>query len=94
MVSRAAGPVSSWASWSYGGRPVSTSLLVQAVLRCLADHPHDSTAALVSARLGDIGDVDAVEAALTLLLADGLAAEASGHYVLTAAGWRRHRADP
>ena len=93
MVSRDAGPASSCARGPYGWCPVSTSLLVQAVLRCLADHPHDSTAVLVSARLGDIGDVDAVEAALTLLLADVLVAEASGHYVLTAAGWRRHRAD-
>lgn len=64
------------------------SLLVEMVLRCLADHPHDNTVGRLTTRLGDIGDADAVQAALALLLEDGLVVRSSGHFALSAGGWR------
>jgi DNA-binding transcriptional ArsR family regulator len=76
---------------------VARSLLVMAVLRCLAEHPHDDSVPRIASRLGEIGDPPAVEAALTVLHEGGLVTAARGHFALTRDGWteaRRAGADP
>jgi hypothetical protein len=69
-----------------------SSVLLDAVVRCLAEHPHDSTAPQLAARLGDTGDPDVVHAALELLRQDGLVLAAGTHHALTTVGWDRARA--
>jgi hypothetical protein len=67
------------------------SMLVTWVLRCLAEHPHDTTATMIAARLGELGDPPAVEAALEALREEHLVDRAGAHYALTTSGWAAAR---
>lgn len=60
--------------------------LVQRVLGCLRDHPHDDTVRGVTRRLGLVTD-DAVAAALAVLEDDRLVTHAYGHWQLTREGF-------
>jgi hypothetical protein len=76
------------------GVPALRSDLVQRVLKCLCDHPHDDTVERVTARLG-LASADAVEAALVVLAEDGLVLHVNQHWSLTRPGWAQARAvDP
>jgi hypothetical protein len=68
------------------------SELLRRVLGCLRDHPHDDTAARVSARLG-LFDEDAAAAALQALESDSLVTVANDHWSLTRRGWSVARAE-
>lgn len=67
------------------------SELLNRVLGCLRDHPHDNTPERMSARLG-LFDVDAASAALQALELDSLTQSAGGHWSLTRQGWQLARA--
>ena len=63
------------------------SQLLQAVLGCLRDHPHDSTPERIAQRLGTLPPPD-VAAALQALLAEELVITAVGHWQLSHRGFR------
>lgn len=65
---------------------VPRSDLLQRVLISLSDHPHDDTVERLVSRMGLI-DPGAVDAALTVLAADGLVSSARGHWQLTRPAW-------
>ncbi|MDA0184021.1 hypothetical protein OJ997_27180 [Solirubrobacter phytolaccae] len=74
--------------------PAPRSHVLQRVLGCLRDHPHDDTVERVAKRLGST-PADVVEAALVALEAEQLASRAGEHWSLTRAGWIAAReADP
>ena len=68
------------------------SELLNRVLGCLRDHPHDNTPELLSARLA-LFDVEATTAALRALEMDSLTHSAGEHWSLTRQGWIAARAD-
>jgi hypothetical protein len=68
------------------------SELLNRVLGCLRDHPHDNTPERMSARLG-LFDVAAATAALQALEEESLAQSAGEHWSLTRQGWIVARAD-
>jgi hypothetical protein len=68
------------------------SELLNRVLGCLRDHPHDNTPERMSARLG-LFDVDAATAALQALELDSLTQSAGDHWSLTRKGWIAARAE-
>jgi hypothetical protein len=63
------------------------SQLLQAVLACLRDHPHDTTPESIARRLGSPQPPD-IAAALQALLAEQLVITAVGHWQLSHRGFR------
>jgi len=69
------------------------SQLLQAVLGCLRDHPHDTTPERIAERLGELPAPD-VAAALQALLAEQLVITAVGHWQLSHRGFQAAPPDP